>query len=125
MENTQQVSGWAVLSALRKGLPGIQAFFLLDASGELIDGAAVDTTLDVAVVAAEYATLVRVVERTSRDAGMGDLQEQILISSSTLTLVLQLPNDSVAVFVCSPGESIGRLRYELKRSLLYSSLSNL
>jgi hypothetical protein len=56
---------------------------------------------------------------------MGDMQEQILISSASLTLVLQLPNDSFAVFVCSPGESIGRLRYELKRSLLYSSLSNL
>jgi predicted regulator of Ras-like GTPase activity (Roadblock/LC7/MglB family) len=124
-ESAQQPGSWAVLSALRKALPGVQAFFLLGASGELLEGAAVDTTLDVAAVASEYATLVRIVERTSRDAGMGDLQEQILISSATLTLVLQLPNDSVAVFVCSPGESIGRLRYELKRSLLYSSLSNL
>jgi hypothetical protein len=29
------------------------------------------------------------------------------------------------VIVCSPDEHLGRLRYELKRSLLYSTLSNL
>jgi predicted regulator of Ras-like GTPase activity (Roadblock/LC7/MglB family) len=56
---------------------------------------------------------------------MGDLQEQIMVSSSSLTVILHLPNHSFAVFVCSPGESLGRLRYELKRSLLYSTLSNL
>jgi predicted regulator of Ras-like GTPase activity (Roadblock/LC7/MglB family) len=114
-----------VLSALREALPGIKAFFVLGTSGELLDGAASEPALDVTAVASEYATLLRIVERTSKDAGMGDMQEQILISSTSLTLVLHLPNDSFAVFMCSPGESIGRLRYELKRSLLYSSLSNL
>jgi predicted regulator of Ras-like GTPase activity (Roadblock/LC7/MglB family) len=121
----EQDRGWVVLSALREALPSIKAFFVLGAAGELLDGAATEPTVDLAAIAAEYAMLVRIVERTSNDAGMGDMQEQILISSSSLTVILHLPNDRFAVFICSPGESLGRLRYELKRSLLYSSLSTL
>jgi predicted regulator of Ras-like GTPase activity (Roadblock/LC7/MglB family) len=117
--------GWVVLSALREALPSIKAFFVLGAAGELLDGAATEPTVDLATIAGEYATLLRIIERTSKDAGLGDMQEQILLSSSSLTVILHLPNESFAVFMCAPGESIGRLRYELKRSLLYSSLSNL
>ena len=114
-----------MLSALREALPGLRAFLILGTAGELVDGAAAEPAVDLATIASEYATLLRIVERTSKDTGMGDVQEQILISSTSLTVVLHLPNDSFAVFVCAPGEQIGRLRYELKRSLLYSSLSNL
>jgi len=114
-----------VLSALREALPGLRAFFILGTAGELLDGATAEPAVDLTILASEYATLLRIVERTSKDTGMGDVQEQILISSTSLTVVLHLPNDSFAVFVCAPGEQIGRLRYELKRSLLYSSLSNL
>jgi predicted regulator of Ras-like GTPase activity (Roadblock/LC7/MglB family) len=120
-----QGRGWVVLSALREALPGVKAFFVLGTAGELLDGAAADPTLDITAIASEYAPLLRIVDRTSKDAGMGDLQEQIMVSSSSLTVILHLPNHSFAVFVCSPGESLGRLRYELKRSLLYSTLSNL
>jgi hypothetical protein len=42
-----------------------------------------------------------------------------------MTLIQHLPRDRYAVFVCAPDEHLGRLRYELKRSLLYSTLSNL
>jgi predicted regulator of Ras-like GTPase activity (Roadblock/LC7/MglB family) len=78
-----QGRGWVVLSALREALPGVKAFFVLGTAGELLDGAAADPTLDITAVASEYATLLRIVDRTSKDAGMGDLQEQILISSSS------------------------------------------
>ena len=122
-------------SALREKLPGIRAFFLLGAGGELLAHASEDRRIDSVgaagadLFASEYATLLRIAQSALRDTGMGELQEQIL-TSATSTLVLHCLTrnnvvDRVAVFVCSPDEHLGRLRYELKRSLLYSTLSNL
>ena len=115
----------AVLSALREVLPGVRAFLLLGPGGKLLDSSSVDRQLDLALLAAELATLLRIVEHTSIDTGLGDLREQILISSTSMTLIQHLPRDRYAVFVCAQDEHLGRLRYELKRSLLYSTLSNL
>lgn len=115
----------AVLSTLREVLPGIRAVILLGSDGELRDYAATDPGLNASVLASEYAMLLRIGERTSYDTGMGEVREQILISSSSMVLVQHLSNGRFAIFICAPDEHLGRLRYELRRSLLYSSLSNL
>ena len=115
----------AILSELREILPGIKAILVFGPDARLLDSATTDPGLDTAFLASEYATLLRIVERTSIDTGMGDVRQQILISTSSMVLVQHLPRNRVAVFVCSPDEHLGRLRYELKRSLLYSTFSNL
>jgi predicted regulator of Ras-like GTPase activity (Roadblock/LC7/MglB family) len=112
-------------SAMREKLPGIRAFFLLDAGGELLAHVVQGPTIDVEVFAAEYAMLLRIAQSASRDSGMGDLEEQILTSATGIILLHRLPKNRFALFVCSPEEHLGRLRYELKRSLLYSTLLTL
>jgi predicted regulator of Ras-like GTPase activity (Roadblock/LC7/MglB family) len=114
-----------VLSKLRETLPGIKAVIILGSDGELRDSAATEPGLDASALASEYAMLLRIGERTSHDTGMGAVHEQILISSSSMVLIQHLPNGRFAIFVCAPDEHLGRLRYELRRSLLYSTLSNL
>jgi predicted regulator of Ras-like GTPase activity (Roadblock/LC7/MglB family) len=126
--NTQpdrQVRCQAVLSSLREVLPGVRAFLILGSSGKLLDSATVSPELDLPGLGAELATLLRIVEHTATDTGLGELREQILISSTSMTVIQHLPHNRFAVFLCSPDEHLGRLRYELKRSLLYSTLSNL
>jgi predicted regulator of Ras-like GTPase activity (Roadblock/LC7/MglB family) len=110
---------------LREKLPGLRAFFVLSDHGELLDSAGGEPGLDVPLLASEYATLLRIVDRTSADTGAGKFEEHILITSSSQIVVRRLPNERFAVFVCSPLEQLGRLRYEVRRCLLYSSLSNL
>lgn len=115
----------AVLSALREILPGVRAFLVLGPDGKLLDSFSVDAELDLPRLASELSMLLRIVEHTAVDTGLGDLREQILIASTSMTLIQHLPKGRFAVFVCAPDEHLGRLRYELKRSLLYSTLSNL
>ena len=91
----------------------------------MLDSSSVDPGLDLALLASELATLLRIVEHTSISTGLGDLREQILIASTSMTLIQHLPKGRFAVFVCAPDEHLGRLRYELRRSLLYSTFSNL
>ena len=114
-----------VLSALRKNLPGIRALFVLSAKGELLDWAVEEPRVDIRAVASEHATLLRIIQRTSIDTGMGDFEEQILITSSSQVIFRRLPDDSFAVCVCSSSEQLGRLRYELRHCLLYSTFSSL
>ena len=115
----------AVLSALREILPGVRAFLLLGPGGRVLDSSSVDPELDLPRLASEFSTLLRIVEHTSVDTGLGDVREQFLIASTSMTLIHHLPKGRFAVVVCAPDEHLGRLRYELKRSLLYSTLSNL
>jgi predicted regulator of Ras-like GTPase activity (Roadblock/LC7/MglB family) len=115
----------AVLSALREILPGVRAFAVLGPDGKLLDSASVDRQLDLSLLASELTTLLRIVQHTSKGTGLGELREQIVIASTSMTLIQHLPKDRFSVFVCAPDEHLGRLRYELKRSLLYSTLSNL
>ncbi|HET9943370.1 MAG TPA: hypothetical protein VFR05_08515 [Terriglobia bacterium] len=121
----RQVRCQAVLSSLREVLPGVRAFLILGPGGKLLDSASAAPELDLPGLGAELATLVRIVEHTAADTGLGELKEQILISSTSMTVIQHLPQNRFAVFLCSPDEHLGRLRYELKRSLLYSTLSNL
>jgi len=110
---------------MREKLPGIRAFFLLDAGGELLEHAIHGQALDIEAFAAEYAMLLRIAQSASRDSGMGDLEEQILTTATGIVFLHRLPKSRFALFVCSPDEHLGRLRYELKRSLLYSTLLTL
>ena len=111
--------------SLRERLPGVQAFLLLSSGGELLGHSAHGSLFDLDTFAAEYAMLLRIARRTSEDTGMGNVEEQILITASSQIVVLRFPLDHFGVFVCSQEEQLGRLRYELKRSLLYSSFSHL
>jgi predicted regulator of Ras-like GTPase activity (Roadblock/LC7/MglB family) len=122
---TREARCQAVLSALREILPGVRAFLVIGPGGKVLDSSSVEPELDLTLLASEFATLLRIVEHTSKDTGLGDLREQILIANTSMTLIQHLPKDRFAVFVCAPDEHLGRLRYELKRSLLYSTLSNL
>jgi predicted regulator of Ras-like GTPase activity (Roadblock/LC7/MglB family) len=112
-------------SAIREKLPGIRAFFLLDAGGELLEHAIHGQTLDIESFAAEYAMLTRIAQSAARDSGMGELEEHILTTATGVVFLHRLPKNRFALFVCSPEEHLGRLRYELKRSLLYSTLLTL
>jgi predicted regulator of Ras-like GTPase activity (Roadblock/LC7/MglB family) len=112
-------------NALRDRLPGIRALILLSPSGELLEYASNSPGFDASAFASEHATLLRIAQHTLQDMGLGVLQEQVLISSGSLILVRRLSGNRFAVAVCAPDIHLGRLRYELKRCLLYSTPSNL
>ena len=106
---------------LRQRAPGVQALVLLNAHGECLGHAAVDPQFKTEFFASEYATFLRIARMTVKDTGMGDIDEHILVSQMGVVIIRRLPEDHFAVFVSAPGEQLGRLRYELKRSLLYST----
>ena len=113
------------LSDLKLCLPGLRALLVLSSGGELLDHAATSPEFNPHSFADEHATLLRIAQHTLQETGLGSLKEQILLADAASIVAVRLSPDRFAVFVCSPQVHIGRVRYEIKRGLLYSSLANL
>jgi predicted regulator of Ras-like GTPase activity (Roadblock/LC7/MglB family) len=111
----------SLFRSIRQRAPAVQALVLLGPDGRLVGHAAADPQFSDDAFISEYATFLRIARRTAEDTAMGDPDEYILVSTPGLILMRRLPEDHFAVLVSSPEGQVGRLRYELKRSLLYST----
>lgn len=114
-----------MFAELRQKVPEVRAIFLLTTAGKLTARAAADPHSKTDALIAEYATFLRIAQRTFEDMGMGDVNEHLHVSGSGVIVVRRINTDHFAVVFCSAVEQLGRLRYELRRSLLYSSLCHL
>ena|GEM_PF-1685781 len=103
-----------IFSKLRKAVSGVHALVLVGADGELVDHAATRLDFDVSVFAAEYATLIRIAQRTAQDTSMGDLTEYVAVADAGVIVARRLSSNHFAIALCSRQEQLGRLRYELK-----------
>jgi predicted regulator of Ras-like GTPase activity (Roadblock/LC7/MglB family) len=100
------------------------ALVVLAPGGQIV-GQAAAPEFQAGNFASELATLLRIAQHAVLDSGMGELQEQILIAKGATTILQRVSPDRFIILVFPPDESVGRLRYELKRGLLYSTFSNL
>ena len=78
--------------------------------------AGTETNLDVAV--AEYASLVRNINRANSEMGLGRLQEITLTSESGIFILRFVSEDYFIAMVLSVDGNFGRGRYELRRAEL-------
>jgi predicted regulator of Ras-like GTPase activity (Roadblock/LC7/MglB family) len=104
-----------ILERLRIRLPGTQAAILAGAN-QIVDCVLLDPSLDLDTLAAEYATLFRIAERTSEDAGAGTLVEHVVVASESIIVARSVSAREFLVLVCRTQDQIGRARYELRHA---------
>ncbi len=107
------------MNQLRKNVKGTKAVVLIGPDGIVLDYVRSAPGFDVEAFASEYATLLRIVRRTSQDTGSGDLKEHIIVSVQSVTVARGFGVDSYLVLVSDIQDQIGRARYELKRAVRY------
>jgi predicted regulator of Ras-like GTPase activity (Roadblock/LC7/MglB family) len=103
-----------ILNNLPKKVPGIQAVILAGAH-RVVDSVVIDASLDIDMIASEYATLLRIASRTSEDTGAGKLVEQVVVSEKSTILARSVSLEEFLILVCSK-DQIGRARYELRQA---------
>jgi predicted regulator of Ras-like GTPase activity (Roadblock/LC7/MglB family) len=96
-----------------RDLAGVSAVPLLGPSGIVEQLTVNGFNLD--VFAAEYATLLRIAQRTSDDADTGSLVEHIMVSEKAVTVARMIHSTHFLVLVVSDRYQFGRARFELKR----------
>ena len=83
---------------------------------EVIDSVCLDASLELDMIAAEYATLLRITGRTSEDTGAGNLIEQIVVSEKSFVIARHVSSEEFLMLVCRSHDQIGRARYELRQA---------
>jgi len=108
-----------VIGQLRSCVSGTKAIVLLGPDGVILEHLTVDPAFDMETFTSEYATLLRIVHRTSEDTGAGNLTEHIAVSENTITISRCFASEFYLILVSGFQDQIGRARYELKRAAWY------
>ena len=110
-----QTSFQNILESLRNKIPGIQAVIIAGPDA-VLDSIPENPALDIEAVASEYATLLRIAERTSEDTGGGNLVEHIVVSEQSVVIARSVSRHHFLVLLLAAHDQIGRARYELKQA---------
>jgi predicted regulator of Ras-like GTPase activity (Roadblock/LC7/MglB family) len=105
-----------IFSALKAGVPEIQALFLVHSDGSVVDQCAIPRPgFDADALTGEYLPLLQIARRASEDMGAGRVSEHILVTASSIVVASYLPSNHFSIVVTSNSAHLGRLRYEIKR----------
>jgi predicted regulator of Ras-like GTPase activity (Roadblock/LC7/MglB family) len=104
-----------VLARLRKAVPDIQAVLLVGPDG-VIDHLLEDTSLNLEVIAGEYATLLHIARSASEDSGSGNLLENIVVSEKSIMIARAIAPEFYLILLARSQDQLGRVRYELKQA---------
>jgi predicted regulator of Ras-like GTPase activity (Roadblock/LC7/MglB family) len=104
-----------VLANLRKAVPDIQAVLLVGPDG-VIDHILENTSLNLEVIAGEYATLLHIARSASEDSGSGNLLENIVVSEKSIMIARAIAPEFYLILLARAHDQLGRLRYELKQA---------
>lgn len=76
------------------------------------------TEFDLDIAVAEYTSLIKNLNKTNSETGLGSLQEVTLTSDSSIFILRFITEEYFIAMVLSPGGNFGRGRYELRRAQL-------
>jgi predicted regulator of Ras-like GTPase activity (Roadblock/LC7/MglB family) len=106
----------SVLDRLRQKIAGTKAIVVVRLDGVVVDHVTANSVADPDLLAAEFATLLRIARRTSADTGIGDVIEHILVSENAITIARQISAGQFLIVVTGISDQIGRARYEIKQA---------
>jgi predicted regulator of Ras-like GTPase activity (Roadblock/LC7/MglB family) len=96
-----------------RDLAAVKAVLLIGPAG-IIERLS-DNGFNVDVFVPEYATLLRIAQRTSDDADTGALVEHIMVSEKAVIVARSIRSHHFLIVVADDRDHLGRARYELKR----------
>jgi len=96
-------------------VPAIQAVLLVGPDG-VIDHLLEDTSLNLEVIAGEYATLLHIARSASEDSGSGNLLENIVVSEKSIMIARAIAPEFYLILLARSQDQLGRVRYELKQA---------
>jgi predicted regulator of Ras-like GTPase activity (Roadblock/LC7/MglB family) len=99
---------------VRDKVRGFRALAVVSLDGIILDQVVIHPVVDDEALS-EYATLLRISDRTSQDTRMGELMETVWIADRSVALTRRVSSDSFPVLVSDPDVSTGLARYALKQ----------
>jgi len=106
----------AFLKELTDGVPGAQGAILADWEGEMVDQVSHMDDFELKVVGAHKGIILNLLREALEGSGETDVQEIIISTDLTQTLVMPITQEYFLVFIMKRGEDVlGRARFMVKR----------
>ena len=106
------------LKSLTARVPGAKSALIMGMDGISVDQHAVDKSLNLEALSAEYLSMVKKAAETNRELGIGPLVELSLFTESVVAVLLAVTEEYFLVLAVPPNGNYGRARYEVRKSAL-------
>jgi predicted regulator of Ras-like GTPase activity (Roadblock/LC7/MglB family) len=107
-----------LLNQLAARTEGAEMVLLVGTDGIIIERVGEEKEADFDALAAEYAVVLNRSRFTATDTGLGKLNELLTITDQTILLTKILTEDYFVMMRLNPQSSLGRARYEVRRTEL-------
>jgi predicted regulator of Ras-like GTPase activity (Roadblock/LC7/MglB family) len=107
-----------LLEQMVERIDGAEAAAIMGMDGIIVQRASASQAIDLDLIAAEYTSLLRNALRTSRDTGLGGLQELLVLAERATLMIKVLTPDYFVLLAIAPDGNLGRARYELRKAQL-------
>jgi len=106
----------AFLRELTEGVPGAQGAILADWEGEMVDQVAVMDDFELKVLGAHKSIILNLLREALEGDEKTDVQEIIITTDKTQTLLMPINTDYFLLFTMQRGEEVlGRARFMVER----------
>jgi predicted regulator of Ras-like GTPase activity (Roadblock/LC7/MglB family) len=107
-----------ILNQLSSRTAGAEMVLLVGTDGIIIERVGEEKDADFDALAAEYAVVLNRSRFTATDTGLGKLNELLTITNQSILLTKILNEDYFVMVKLNPESSLGRARYEVRRTEL-------
>lgn len=104
-----------LLAELIESVPGAQGAIIADWEGEAVDQVARIDDYELKVIGAHKGVILNNLREVVRRLDGGNLEELVISTEKTQTLVLPLTEEYFLVFSLGRGEALGRALFETRR----------
>jgi len=107
-----------VLTELVENVPGAQGAIVADWEGEAVDHVSHIDAYELKVIGAHKGVILYNLREVVRRLDGGDLEELVISTEKTQTLVLPITDDYFLVLTLDRGDVLGRALFESRRCVL-------
>ncbi len=107
-----------LLKQMLDRIEGAEAAAILGLDGMLIERAGRSYHHELDLIAAEYASLLRVTMKTAGDTRLGDLREMVIAGEAAALMIRVLSPEYFLLLVLAPDSNPGRARFEMRKAQL-------
>ncbi|HEX4950178.1 MAG TPA: roadblock/LC7 domain-containing protein [Blastocatellia bacterium] len=107
-----------LLNQLASRAEGAEMVLLVGTDGIIIERVGQETVADFDALAAEYAVVLNRSRFTATDTGLGQLNELLTVTDQAILLTKILNEDYFVMLKLASTGSLGRARYEVRRTEL-------
>ncbi len=97
-------------------VPGSRGIMIVGIDGIPVEQWVAGPDVNLDLVATEFTNLLKGSRRNSRDTGLGDLQQIIILAENGILIIGDITPDYFLLFLLDPAGNLGKARFELRKA---------